>query len=74
MFCLILYTRWLKNIKIETVSAKTELNIEGNINFLENSLFEIQHTYSSEPSTGQNNSETPVFDISLNIIQILPKR
>ena len=47
-----------KGFKTEAVFTKTGLNIELNINFLQNSLFGIQHTSSSEFSMSQSTFET----------------
>ena len=41
-------------IQTETVFSKTEMSIEGNINFLQNSSLSISPTYSSEFSIGQS--------------------
>ena len=43
-----------KCIKTEALLTKTEMNNEGNINFLQNSPHTIQHTYFSKFSTDQS--------------------
>ena len=51
-----------KSIKTEAIFTKTEMSNEWSINFLQISLLDIQHTYSSKFSIGWNIS----FDMVQN--------
>ena len=52
-----IYNVWSKSTKTEVVFTKTKMKNEWNANFLQNSLINIQKTYSSEFSTSQSTPE-----------------
>ena len=50
-----------KGVETENLFTKVEMNNDWNINFLQDSPLDIQHTYFSEFSISQSTFETPLL-------------